>query len=172
MDEEIETIEESFERIPEEIKHYIYSDSFSDSFKKICVEQNLSTDEVDRLRISLYSYLAQIENEEQLITTVNSVNKNPDSNQKIMNWIQENVVDKVLEISTNTFIDSEDGLEENEISTEISPAQALASIKERLGSTSSVAPITRDYSFTKTETPKESVTEAPKVDPYRELPER
>ncbi len=54
----------------------------------------------------------------------------------------------------------------------ISPAQALASIKERLGSSSSVAPITRDYSFTKTETLKESVTEAPKVDPYRELPER
>ncbi len=54
----------------------------------------------------------------------------------------------------------------------ISPAQALASIKERLGSTSSVAPITRDYSFTKNETPKESVTEALKVDPYRELPER
>lgn len=172
MDQEIETIEESFENIPEEIKHYIYSDSFTDSFKKICVEQNLSTDEVGGLRISLYSYLAQIESEEQLIKTVNSVSKNPDSNQKIMNWIQENVVDKVLEISTNTFIDSEDVLEEDEKIKEISPTQALASIKERLGSNTSVAPITRDYSFTKTETPKESVVEAPKIDPYRELPER
>lgn len=170
MDQEIETIEESFENIPDEIKHYIYSDSFNDSFKKMCEDQHFSLDDVNKLKVSLYSYLAQIESEEQLITTINSISKNPESNQKVMTWVQENVADKILEVSTNTYLDSADDSEEEVLATEVSTTQALASIKERLSSPNIVAPVTRDHSFSKNENVVEKVVEKPKIDPYRELP--
>jgi hypothetical protein len=170
MEQEIETIKESFENIPDEIKHYIYSDSFNDSFKKMCEDQRFSPDDINKLKTSLYSYLAQIESEEQLITTINSVSKNPESNQKVMNWVQEKVTDKILEILTNAYLDSDDSPEGEVPVTEVSVTQSLASIKERLSSPSTVAPITRDHSFSKNESVVEKVVEKPKIDPYRELP--
>jgi hypothetical protein len=174
-EEEIDTIEESFENIPEEVKRYIYSTAFLNTFQKLCSEKGLTPEESNALKTSLFSYLAQIDTEESLIETINKISKSPEINQQIISWVTTNVTDKILELTTETLLNQEDGLDINtEESSAPSPTQAMESIKDRLSQNTKITPTKRDYSMEKAEnsTPSVQNITKPSVDPYRELPEK
>ncbi len=167
MEKELETIEESFDSIPEEVQHYVYSPSFIEAFKALCTEQGLSSEESRDLKIALFEYLAQITSEEELLSCVHSVSKTPDSNQKIISWIQDTVVEKVLSLVDDAYSDNEEPEEETNMA---SPSlTSLSSIQERLSQATIVTPTKRDYSLERATPPVAPST--PHMDIYREVPE-
>ncbi len=178
MDEDTQIIEDAFDKIPEEVKHYIYSKIFVTSFEKLCSDENLEKDSVTQLKGSLYGYLAQIETEDGLLRSIHSVSKSIESSQRIIDWIKKEVTEKVLSLVVDAYV--EDGEEENtekeNLTQNQSPAQALANIQERLTKPIAVAPITRDYSVTRAPEPISPKTDtAPRtasMDMYREVPDK
>lgn len=172
MDQDIDTIEESFDSIPDEVKHYIYNHSFIESFKNLCTEQNLSAEETDRFRVALYSYLAQIDTEESLLTCISSVTKSIESNQKVIDWVKENVVEKVMSLATDAYINEGEETEDAG-QPKTSPSDySLSAIQEQLSKASTIAPTKRDYSVGRSDnqsTPAQN-TPKPVFDIYREPP--
>jgi hypothetical protein len=196
MDDELKTIEEAFENIPEEVKHYIYGKTFVNSFDKFCLEEGLTPEETVQFRGTLYGYLAQVETEEGLLKTIQSISKTIESNQKKIDWVKKEVTGKVLDLVVNAYdIDnfdedeeeSEEEVEKDEnvetvesrneeviIKEEIVAPKTFSGIEERLKSSSTIAPTSRDYSMTKiTELVDEAETKTTikGVDAYREIPE-
>lgn len=174
MDQEIDTIEQSFEEIPEEVKAYIYSSSFTKPFQALCLSESLSQEEAEKLKISLYSYISQIETEEDLLIAINSISKNIESNQKMIDWVRENVIEKILTLVTEAYVNEEGGEESEGTSTETLPSpskMSLSSIQERLSQNTTITPIKRDYSIEKI--PEATPTPSPTAvsDPYREMPQ-
>ncbi|MEK7227955.1 MAG: hypothetical protein AAB681_01200, partial [Patescibacteria group bacterium] len=127
--------------------------------------------ETARFKAALYGYIAQIDTEESLLTCISSITKSIESNQGLIDWIRENVAEKVLALVTDAYVDTE-ASDESQERVAPSPIQALASIKERLSQTSSIAPTKRDYSVERIETPPSSPQSTPKpiFDIYREPP--
>lgn len=176
MDDELKTIEESFDNIPEEVKHYIYGKDFVASLDKLCSDEGLTKNETVQLRGALYGYLAQVQTEEVLVKTIQSISKSIESNQRIIDWIKKEVTDKVLSMVVTAYVDDEEDEEESIDSEKDTQDKqySLGGIQDRLTKPSVVAPITRDYSVTRaTEvSPKtESTPRAPSMDIYREIPE-
>lgn len=175
MDQEIETIEQSFKEIPEEIKAYVYSSSFVKSFEDLCLSENLSKEETTKLRVSLYSYISQLETEEELLVSINSISKNIESNQKIIDWVREKVVEKILTLVTEAYINEEVDEETDDSSKEnLTPTSKipLSSVQERLSQITTIVPSKRDYSVEKPVPTPEEIPKKPTIDPYRELPEK
>ncbi len=163
MEEElIKKIENLDLELPQEVSDFIFSDEFESILENV---SSYISDESEKIKIKndIFFCSLGLDNFNNLFISIENANIDQQKKELVKGIVKEKILENLL------YLSQED--EEKDIPS-VSPAQALASIKERLGSTSSVAPITRDYSFTKTETPKESVTEALKVDPYRELPER
>lgn len=173
MDEETKKIEESFDSIPEEVKDYIYSKKFVDLFTKFLAGEQLSVIDCDQLKGSLYGFLAQENSEDDLIKTIHEVSKTADSSQRIIDWIKTNVTDKVLDLVVDAYVENEEDEEESSEETTGSE-KTFINIEDRLSKPSTVAPITRDYSVTRsTETPNsEPAPRAPSMDIYREIPEK
>ncbi len=171
MDQDLNTIEEAFENIPEEVKRYIYSASFRESFNSICSKYSISNKNSNVLKNSIYSYIAQIETEEELLVSINSVSNDIETNQKIIDWVKENVIEKALEIVTNAYLNEEEEVvEKNTMSYPEKPS--FSNIEERLSQSKIITPSKRDYSVEKINTPQQETPKATSVDPYRELPEK
>lgn len=171
MNDELKTIEESFENIPEEVKAFIYGLDFVTQLKEFCKNIGFSEEQQKTFRISIYNYVAQLETEDELVSNINSISPSIEANQKIIDWVRENLVEKVLEISTNTFIEEESVPED--IGTEkVNPSEI---IKNSLKSPSLLAPTKRDYSLEKdiSNGPKNLIQDIkkPTIDPYREIAE-
>lgn len=174
MDEELVTIEETFDRLPEEVKLYVYSPSFSDSIKKFCAENGLTEAETVQFTGALYNYITQLESEDELLKTIHSVSKTPQVNQKMIDWVKA-LSNKILELVTNAYLNEEEEASEtgSATNTEAVPNSAFSSIENQLNKPSTVAPITRDYSIGKGETSSPVETpRTPVVDIYREIPEK
>lgn len=176
MDDELKTIDKSFDNIPEEVKHFIYSKTFSESLEKMFLAEGLIKDQTIQLKGALYGYIAQLETEEGLLKTIHSVSKSIESSQRIIDWIKKEVTDKVLALVVDAYVENEDDeTEEVEETKATSSAQTLSNLQDRLTKPSSVAPITRDYSVTRGPEPvipkTDSVPKSPSMDIYREIPD-
>lgn len=166
MDEQL--IEQSFEVIPEEVKSYIYSRSFSNAFFNFLETKKVKPGDQKKLQVMLISYLAQVETEEALTKTIFSISETPEKSQDIINWIQENVIQKVLELTTEKYLEEED--EEGQPASEEKVLQQEP-LKERLTQKTVVPPTVRDYSIEKPAPQSTPPATRSTPDPYREIPE-
>ena len=177
MDQDIIKIEEKeFQNaillVPEEVQDFMWGDAFEyilDVAQKIIP---LNDDEREEMRRSAYSLLLRTTNMLEESERLEKAGIIPEKIVKILFTIDRGVIAtaKNLVAQHEEIVEVENSVEE--VGTEVSPAQALASIKERLSSPNIVAPVTRDHSFSKNESVVEKVAEKPKIDPYRELPEK
>lgn len=175
MDDNIITIEESFKLIPEEVQSYIYGNVFTEAFKTLCDEKGLSEDDRTALETMLFGYLAQIETEESLLTLIKKISRDDATTQYIINWIITTVTNPIFSLLVNKEAEESEEIDTETKTTpsDVSPLQALSSIKERMTQASTIAPTKRDYSIQKPEL-LEALTETKKrrqTDPYREHPE-
>ncbi|HRH24813.1 MAG TPA: hypothetical protein PLQ20_00540 [Candidatus Paceibacterota bacterium] len=175
MDQEIITNEEkdfqeALTLVPEEVQDFMWGDAFEyilDVAQKIIP---LNNDEREEMRRSAYSLLLRTSSMLDESSRLEKAGITPEKIIKILFTIDKEIITtaKNLVAQHEEIVEVENS--EEELKIEVSPAQALASIKERLSSPSTVAPITRDHSFSKNESVVEKVVEKPKIDPYRELP--
>lgn len=166
MDTDIDTIEEGFASIPEEVKAYIYSAHFRALFDALCAEHKLAPETVTLLKNSLYSYIAQIKTEEDLLKTIQAISTTPEMSQSIIVWISTNVTDPILELVTLTYMNVDDEEEETGNTTTPTSPGVLTSMNQAFLKPTIFAPTKRTY------TDPTPVPTTPKtVDPYRELPD-
>ena len=154
-----ETIEDLISKIDtnsEEFKTLSSIDEFLGSIKK---KYSINDDEKNIIDGEMTLYIVKDSDENKLVSNLR---------QHLSLSIKENDVEELIK-ETILFLKNK---KNTPVTIATSPAQALASIKERLNSPSTIAPITRDHSFSKNENTPEKVIEKPKIDPYRELPEK
>lgn len=154
-----ETIEDLISKIDtnsEEFKTLSSIDEFLWSVKK---KYSINDDEKNIIDGEMTLYIVKDNDENELVSNLR---------QHLSLSIKENDVEELIK-ETILFLKNK---KNTPVTIATSPAQALASIKERLSSPSIVAPITRDHSFTKSDGAEEKVAETPKIDPYREIPEK
>jgi hypothetical protein len=172
MNEETQTPEEeSFDAIPPEVQEYIYSDEFSDSLQKLFSDIALTPDNQVLLKGALFGFLAQINDEETLLAAITTIVPDATQQQKVKNWIDTNISQKILALITDAYIHADDDdVEEDQTipastGTITTTPTALATLADRLKSASIATPEKRDLSLSTDNTP----TSAPRaIDPYHE----
>ena len=167
MDTELFTAQEQFDAIPSEVKSYIYSKEFIDSFENLCKAQQLTPDQISQLRGSLYNYIAQIETMESVAQYVASIAKTPQSNQAIMQWVQEILVHKVVALAEQAYIE-EPG--EEIVDNPVSSPSIPLGIQNSLTKPTTLTPVKRDLSMDRSTQALARPTGT--IDPYREIPEK
>ncbi len=173
MDENLQKIEESFNKIPEEVKDYIYSDSFIKAFTEFCQEQRLTSETISLFRGTLYGYIAQVETEETLVNRIRSISTSPEMNQIIINWVKNNVTDKIFDLVIDGYAQNE----EVELSeAEASGNNSFTRLNQTMTAPSTLAPTKRSYgentSLNTTSAPSTAPSGIKSIDPYREIPEK
>lgn len=182
-EEEINTIEEedeyleTLESVPEEVRKFLWSDAFTTIVKAISSAHRLTPDQEVVLRDVAIKTLIGDTTPIARRSELGDAGISGDLQESILDAINEELISRAIfqvEEYKNLNID-ENPTREQGISAP-SPAQALANIKERLTKPSTVAPITRDYSVTRSpdsSLPKvDPSTRAPSMDIYREIPEK
>jgi hypothetical protein len=165
--------EEALLLVPEEVQDFMWSDAFEyilDTAEKVIP---LSKDEKDSMRRAAYDLLINLSDIE---TTGERLVSGGIDKEKVVKILY--IIDTEILAAAKNIMEYEDDIT-NQISklnegSAPSPMQALASIQERLTKSSTVAPITRDYSVTRaTEVAQktDSAPKAPSMDIYREIPE-
>lgn len=167
MNEELATIEEAFDTIPAEVQAYIYSDEFDRSLSSLFKQTMVSSDKQLGLKGAIFTYIAQAEDREYLNEAINQSTTNEPDRQKIREWIDAHVTQKILLLITKAYAEDEDG----ETPTEqpvVTPAPAVTSLTalaDRLKKTSSSVPSTRSYPAQKGVVPENLPTAEPEVTP-------
>jgi hypothetical protein len=164
MDDDLETTEEAFAAIPPEVQHYIYSDAFSYSLDELCSSFIVSDELKNSFKGALFSFIAQINDEEDLLIAINEISSDETVRQNIKDWINENVNQKILTLIADGYANEEDDIDSNttaSLSREpiVTP---LASLADRLKKASIAAPAKRDSEGA-------AVSSVPSaIDPYHE----
>jgi hypothetical protein len=168
-------LQEALLLVPEEVQEFMWSDAFEyilDAGEKVIP---LSKDEKDKTRQTAYDLLLQMTTMEKAAEKLVAGGIDKEKTIKILYFIDTEILTRAKNLIEN----------ENDINAQIeelnkveapSPMQAMASIQERLTKPTTVAPITRDYSVTRSleqNTPKvESAPRPPSMDIYREVPDK
>jgi len=174
MDDDLETIEEAFDAIPPEVQEYIYSDDFEKSMTDMFAACGLSADKQTLFRGSLFGFLAQVEDEEEVLSTINEITDDEAVRQKMKEWVGTNVSQKILPLITAAYILGDNDNEQSVV-TATTPivSNSLSTLSDRLKQASIAAPAKRDYSLNKSSSSDPLISEAPStpvrtIDPYHE----
>lgn len=172
-EEQLNTIEETIQDIPEEVKDFIFGQEMESVKNEI--NTHLETDE-QRTEISnriMFFLLGAIEMEE-LSKTIDSVSITEEKKGFIKTLIQEKIIDELLLIiEAHKEIDEESVPTITSAPTAPTPTEVLANLGARLSKSSVIVPSKRDYSMDKPQAIELSVENSkPTIDPYRELPEK
>jgi hypothetical protein len=174
MDDDLETTEEAFTLIPEEVQEYIYSAEFKASFDKLCADCAIPAEKQTLLRGSLFGFIALLEEQEDLLSTINDTSADDTIRDKIKDWIQANVTEKILTLVADSYISEEDS-EDTPVAIQdgaapVPAAASLASLADRLKQASIAMPSSRAYTSAKDAANALPATETPKpaIDPYHE----
>jgi hypothetical protein len=180
MDNDLETTEKAFDEIPQEVREYIYSDEFDKNIELLFNEIGLADDKQLVLKGSIFEFIAQIDDEDDLLNTINEITSDEVIRNKIKDWIDINVSQKILSLITDAYVNDDDDDEEDsqEISTAEKPAipSSLSSLSDRLKQASITTPAKRDYSLNKPikkDSVVDNLSDAPSptshaIDPYHE----
>ncbi len=168
MNDEIDTIEESFDTIPPEVQRYMYGPEFDTKLSELFSVVAITKEKQGQFKGALFGFIAQIEDEDDLIGAINDAVADEPSRQKIKDWLQTNVYQKVLELITVGYAsaDDDDQLSENSTPATTTPT-SLASLADRLKQASIAAPAKRD-DLNKEDADSAATTPKPVIDPYHE----
>jgi hypothetical protein len=141
-DDTLTTMEENFDAIPEEVRGYIFSSEFNDSFESLCSEIAITGEEKDLLKGSLFGFLSHNISEEELDAQISRSAVDQEKIKKVKSWISVNVSQKILDLLTDAYIKDE---EENPTTVEVAPlgdsSPSLTSLTDRLKKTTVAAPV-------------------------------
>ncbi len=161
MNEEIlNTIEEDAADVPQEVKDFIFSDTF-DGIKNEILKIIDKEDERLQFSNAILFFLFGGILEQQLDYTIRGLTIEDSKKEIIRKLIKEKVIDEILAIiEASEEIDKEST--ENPVATTPTP---LSSLADRLKQASIAAPVKRDYSLPSA---NEAPVSKPAIDPYHE----
>jgi hypothetical protein len=168
----IRTIENSFLFLPEEVRFFLYKGPFNKAIEDISEEFMLTVEQKTFVNSAVLAHILGSLDDNSIESILQQTQLSQEMVFKIKSRVSEKILRPLLDYVEMAMEEEGERDIGNPINNtrSVSPTQALASIKERLSSPSTVAPITRDHSFSKNESVVEKVVEKPKIDPYRELP--
>lgn len=142
-DLELDTMEENFDSIPEEVRAYVFGSDFSNNLEALCTETSLTGDQKDLLKGAIFGFLGHTVSEEELNEQINDSTPDEAKRKKINDWIDENVTKKILDILAKAYAavdeETEENAEEGTIANpDISPS--LTNLADRLKKNSIATP--------------------------------
>jgi hypothetical protein len=186
-DEEINTIEdetpeefpsdyaEALNSTPTDVRDFMWSDAFEFILKAIGDTYKLNDNQRDVVkRVTMETLVGTITPVSRQIR-LSDVGITGELQDNILEAINEEIVSRALgQIELYNELNEEEKEEVEQEKKDVSPAQALANIQERLTKPSVVAPITRDYSVSRSAETKiePEAPRTPSIDIYREVPEK
>lgn len=168
MDDDLETTEEAFDLIPEEVQQYVYGENFNKSLTELLAAIGLDTDKQQSFKGGVFEYIAQISTKEDLDEMIKEMVPDQTNRQKVQAWVDTYVVDNILSILDQQItidVYEEKDEEQTEAPRAATPPSSLA---ERLKQASIASSAKREYTGTE-ENPAAISEEAPRtIDPYHE----
>lgn len=181
MEPEINTTEDIFEKnlenLPQEVKDFLYKRLFVSALEKIASTLGLTEDQKSLLKTQFLLVLSETEQKDSLVELCKKWSLTQEQTKTFVQLSEELIFIPIIEATNYIVIDEPENDQARQTTpttdqklVSVSPAQALAAIKDRLTQTASIAPSRRDYSIQKPDLPQE-VSMKKSVDPYREKPE-
>jgi hypothetical protein len=184
MNDDLQTTEDAFDLIPAEVQQYVYGAEFQQRLAELFTTLALPLDQQQNLRGALFGFIAQISDEEELNDAIISATPNEADRQKIREWINLYVSQKLLALITKAYIENDDdesGEGEMQPVVQVSTAaptapSSLSALADSLKGASSSTAVRRDYTEGGTAPANLPVSEAPvapevtprTIDPYHE----
>lgn len=169
---DIEKFDTALSNTPEEVRSFIWSDAYKKLILAIQKNFDLSDDQKNIVEEIIFSSLTKTENNEAIEKKVGSLNLEEKKRDELLFYIFNYFIEPSINKVEETFELEKKEYTENVEQKEVSPAQALANIQERLSQSKIITPSKRDYSVEKINTLQQETPKATSVDPYRELPEK
>ncbi len=169
------TINEAFNNIPPEVEEFMWSDAYTIIVDAIKETLSLTDAQRDMVRQLSYDLLLKLKTVPQITEEFLNAGISQETTAKIIYLIDSEITTRAVNIA-EFYAPHEDDIELEEKAVPASPSEKPApdvftSLEQRLKNTTVVAPIARATPLTQISV-KEVPQTPPRIDPYRELPEK
>ncbi len=179
MDDNITTIEgseieEAFIEVPEEVQNFMMSKAFDVIIDAIKNTLGLTEEQRRSVYFGAQELLLGTKTNDEIAQLFLDAGMSPEVAAKAFYAVHTEILTRAENINEYFFDeDKESSTEPTSAISAPSPADVLASLKERMTSPTTIAPIVRQtpvIGISAIIPPQADISSAPKIDPYRELP--
>ncbi len=174
----IEKFDIALANTPEEVRAFLWSDAYKNLLSALQKKFGLTDEQKNSVDTIIFGSLTKTESEEELEKKVVSLGLEEQKRDELLSYVFTYFIEPSINKTEETFeLEKKEEAREEKVVTVPNPAQALASIQERLSQRTTIAPTKRDYSVEKpldSQIVTETIPVTPKrtgPDPYKEIPE-